>query len=97
MLQAQLMQARAQLAHVRAVSRSFVDQWQLNVEANPNLQSHSSLQSISPQSSLDSCLDGLSVQGFYYEEFPTQACSKQRAPPTELAELQALALKMMKS
>lgn len=99
MLQAQLTQARAKLAHSRAVSRSFIiDQWQTNAEANPNLQSYSSLQSMSPQSSRDCSMDGLSAQGVYdKEELPTQACAKRRAAHCELGELQALALKMMKS
>jgi len=98
MLQEQLMQVRAQLAHGMVASRSFVDQWQRNMETDSTLQAYTNLQSMSPQSSLESSLDGLLVQEMYCkEEIPAQACTKKRAPHNEVGELQALALKMMRS
>ncbi|KAM0945074.1 putative transcription factor AS2-LOB family [Dioscorea sansibarensis] len=57
------------------------------------------MQSMSPQSSLDSyCAEGIIPSCLPSEGvFATQLCTKKKAPFDELGELQALALRMMKS
>ncbi|KAH7691664.1 Lateral organ boundaries LOB domain-containing protein [Dioscorea alata] len=58
------------------------------------------MQSMSPQSSLDSCCaEGILMPSCLSSEgvVTTQLCTKRKAPFDELGELQALALRMMKS
>ncbi|KAK1261054.1 LOB domain-containing protein 16 [Acorus gramineus] len=88
-LQAQLMQVKAQLAHVIAEN-----QWRGNavVPAIPEtLYQHST----SPQSSLD-CVDHHNFEALH-EMYCKMDTAKRRAPHnTDLGELQALALRMMR-
>ncbi|XP_010935757.1 LOB domain-containing protein 16 [Elaeis guineensis] len=99
-LEAQLMQLKAQLAHTIAGSQLSGDQWQGNI-ANPRLQAYSNMQTLYPKRSFD-CVDyssdGMVMQEMGSEEdLPTQHCTKRRAPHNELGELQALALRIMGS
>ncbi|KAJ0963603.1 hypothetical protein J5N97_028725 [Dioscorea zingiberensis] len=113
LLQAQLMQMKAQLAQntVMAASRTSSENhhhhhhhhWQgINSGDHdhhpeglvlPNY-TYACMQSMSPQSSLDSCS---ADQGLIPTSITTQLCAKRRAAMDELGELQALALRMMKS
>ncbi|XP_062024434.1 LOB domain-containing protein 16 [Rosa rugosa] len=108
-LQAQLMQVKAQVAHQNLMnSRTMESQWQGNVNGVTNFPSYPSyMNPISPQSSLDS-IDHSSNDFMNYmqetqsssrsDEFSFQACSKKRAcNSTDLGELQALALRMMRN
>lgn len=109
-LQAQLMQAKAQLAQnlIDQSSRNAENQWispgmglSSPIPVLPNYMNYYS--NISPQSSLDSIehhSDGitgmLEIQS--RDEVATfQPYSKKRPSQTDLSELQALALRMMKN
>ncbi|XP_050366757.1 LOB domain-containing protein 16 [Argentina anserina] len=108
-LQAQLMQVKAQVAHQSLMdSRAMESQWQGNMNGVTNFPSYPSyMNPISPQSSLDS-IDHSSNEAMNYmqeiqsssrsEEFAFQASSKKRAyNGTDLGELQALAVRMMRN
>lgn len=103
------MQVKAQVAHQNLMnSRTMESQWQGNVNGVTNFPSYPSyMNPISPQSSLDS-IDHSSNDVMNYmqetqsssrsDEFSFQACSKKRAyNSTDLGELQALALRMMRN
>lgn len=102
------MQVKAQLAHQNLMdSKNMENQWQGNVNGVTNFPSYSSyMNPISPQSSLDS-IDHSSSDAMNYmqetqncsrEEFSFQGCSMKRAyNSTDLGELQALALRMMRN
>ncbi|XP_039025065.1 LOB domain-containing protein 16-like [Hibiscus syriacus] len=92
-LQAQLMQAKAQLAQTAMNSHNIENLWQGNVCGTvPSVPTF--VNPISPQSSLDRC-DNMSLQSrddhFYVHGYP-----KRRPSNNELGELQALALRMMR-
>ncbi|CAA3013447.1 LOB domain-containing 16 [Olea europaea subsp. europaea] len=108
-LQAQLMQVKAQLAQNLIESRNQENQWpgcNINGGMASSFQNiptnYMNSSSISPQSSLDS-IDhhhgNISMQDFesIRDEVTLQPyCSKKRHSQTDLSELQALALRMMK-
>ncbi|KAF3436179.1 hypothetical protein FNV43_RR23271 [Rhamnella rubrinervis] len=108
-LQAQLMQAKAQLGQNLIESRNMENQSPGYVNAVNNFPSYPSyMNPISPQSSLESMdhnNDGMNhtqeLQSCRSEEYFSlqQACSKKRPNnnTTDLGELQALALRMMRN
>ncbi|KAL2507806.1 LOB domain-containing protein 16 [Forsythia ovata] len=106
-LQAQLMQVKAQLAQNLIESRNQENQWPSNINGASSFPSfatnYMNSSSISPQSSLDSIdhhhQGNISTQDFQSsrDEVSHQPYySKKRPSQTELSELQALALRMMK-
>ncbi|CDP03724.1 unnamed protein product [Coffea canephora] len=106
-LQAQLMQARAQLAHTMIdSSRSAENHWPNNMAAMGPFQTYPTYaNSISPQSSIcslesiDPSSDGIGVQEMMrgLDDISFQAYARKRPSQTDLGELQALALRMMKN
>ncbi|XP_072967898.1 LOB domain-containing protein 16-like [Typha angustifolia] len=98
-LQAQLMQMKAQLATgIKVRPQSSQDQWQDNSTSTPVFQSCSDAQIMHPKGPLG-CKDYCSQGGVVVQEvcFKSDHCTKRRATQNELGELQALALRMMKS
>ncbi|XP_015891463.1 LOB domain-containing protein 16 [Ziziphus jujuba] len=105
-LQAQLMQAKAQLAQNLIESRNMENQWPGFANGGANFPNYGNYRNpISPQSSLESVEhnnDGMSTQELQgcREDFSLlQPCSKKRPnnATTDLGELQALALRMMRN
>ncbi|KAI7991207.1 LOB domain-containing protein 16 [Camellia lanceoleosa] len=107
-LQAQLMQAKAQLAQSLIDSRSLQNQWHENTVGVPSLQTsptYNMMSSmISPQSSVESMDHSFDGMGLMQEiesrdeELCFQPYTKKRpSSQTELGELQALALRMMRN
>ncbi|XAR61124.1 hypothetical protein NMG60_11034741 [Bertholletia excelsa] len=104
-LQAQLMQVKAQLAQSLVDSRSVESQWQGNMIGTSTLPSYfpSYMNSaVSPQSSLESIdrsFDGMGMQEIESkDELSFQPCNKKiKNSQTDLGELQALALRMMRN
>ncbi|XP_044494816.1 LOB domain-containing protein 16-like [Mangifera indica] len=107
MLQAQLMQAKAQLAQNTMDPRSIENQyWVGNTGVVSSFSTNypTYMNSISPQSSFESAdlnNDGMNMQELEScrEDFSFQACPNKKRPcnSTELGELQALALRMMRN
>ena len=102
------MQVKAQLAQNIIDTRQVENQiWPGNMVGVPNFPTYAnptymSLCSVSPQSSLESIdrgnVDGMGVQERERrDEFCFQTCSKKRPSQTDLGELQALALRMMRN
>ncbi|XP_010262266.1 PREDICTED: LOB domain-containing protein 16 [Nelumbo nucifera] len=105
LLQAQLMQVKAQLAHnlVANNTRSLENHWPGNTPAagQTHLTYPTYINSITPQSSPDSVdlNDEVGMQDMHSrEDFPSLPyCDKKRLSHNELSELQALALRMMRN
>ncbi|KAL5561853.1 hypothetical protein UlMin_031600 [Ulmus minor] len=106
-LQAQLMQAKAQLAQNMIDSRSAESRWPAGIVnggvANFPGSYPSYMNSISPQSSLESVEHSNDVMNNAQEiqsreDFYLQSCASKKRPNTnDLGELQALALRMMRN
>ncbi|XWS31453.1 hypothetical protein CRYUN_Cryun23aG0077500 [Craigia yunnanensis] len=102
-LQAQLMQVKAQLAQNAMNSQNIESQWQENLSAVPSIPTYPSyINSISPQSSLESVelnsADSMNMQEIQSrEEFSFQGYPKNRPYNSDLGDLQALALRMMRN
>lgn len=108
-LQAQLMQVKAQLAQNMMDSRNIENhQWTGNtsgVASFPTTYNPAYMNPISPQSSLESAdhnTDGMNMQeidscrdGFSFQAYPNNKI--KRPYNTDLGELQALALRMMRN
>ncbi|XP_021280771.1 LOB domain-containing protein 16-like [Herrania umbratica] len=102
-LQAQLMQVKAQLAQNAMNSHNIESQWQGNLSGLPSIPTYPSyMNPISPQSSLESVepnsADSMNMQEIQSrEEFSFQGYPKKRLYNSDLGELQALALRMMRN
>ncbi|XP_022728193.1 LOB domain-containing protein 16-like [Durio zibethinus] len=102
-LQAQLMQVKAQLAQNVMNSHNIQSQWQGNLPGVPSFPTYASyMNPISPQSSLESVelnsADSMNMQEVQSrEEFSFQGYPKKRPYNSDLGELQALALRMMRN
>ncbi|XVE77899.1 hypothetical protein DITRI_Ditri13aG0100900 [Diplodiscus trichospermus] len=102
-LQAQLMQVKAQLAQNAMNSHNIESQWQGSLSGVPSIPTYPSyMNPISPQSSLESLehnrADSLIMQEIHSrEEFSSQGYPKKRPYNSDLSELQALALRMMRN
>jgi hypothetical protein len=103
-LQAQLMQVKAQLAQSLVDSRNIESQWAGNIGGVPTGPTFPTtyMNPISPQSSLESIdhsNDGMNMQEIqsFREDCLFQACCKKRPFNSDLGELQALALRMMRN
>lgn len=103
-LQAQLMQVKAQLAQTLIDSPRNIEniQWQGNFSGVPSFPTYPTcINPISPQSSLESVNnsnDGMNMQDIQSrEEFAFQSYIKKRPCNSDLSELQALALRMMRN
>ncbi|XVF21620.1 hypothetical protein REPUB_Repub12eG0106100 [Reevesia pubescens] len=105
-LQAQLMQVKAQVAQnaMNNNSHNMDNQWQGNLSGVPSIPTYnpSYMNSISPQSSLESIefnsADSINMQEIQSrEEFRFQGYPKKRPYNSDLGELQALALRMMRN
>ncbi|PIA36480.1 hypothetical protein AQUCO_03400401v1 [Aquilegia coerulea] len=100
-LQAQLMQVRAQLANNLVDARSN-NHWSGNLVGRPHQNQiyPPYMQSISPQSSFDSAdntKDELPIQDMHIrDDLPFQPCTRRRFTQTDLGELQAMAVRMMR-
>ncbi|XP_059625994.1 LOB domain-containing protein 16-like isoform X2 [Cornus florida] len=97
-LQAQLMQLKAQLAQSPVDSQNVGNQWAGNMAGMQSFLGYPSyMNSVSPQSSLESvdvCIDGMGMQEIESRE---ELYTKKRPSQCELGELQELALRMMKN
>ncbi|KAK1266728.1 LOB domain-containing protein 16 [Acorus gramineus] len=92
-LQAQLMQVKAQLTHALAENHRSVaveNPWHGNIVVPTVVPTMICTHSMSPQSSLD-CIDHQNS-----DQQHEMYCKKRRATHTDLGELQALALRMMR-
>ncbi|XP_043711820.1 LOB domain-containing protein 16-like [Telopea speciosissima] len=110
-LQAQLIQAKAQLAHnLAAGSKSLENHWPSRTagpvgggggEVSPQVPYPAYMHSLTPQSSLDfldQSSDGMVIQDMLdRDDIPFQPCAKKRLSTNDLGELQALALRMMRN
>ncbi|KAF5930483.1 hypothetical protein HYC85_031356 [Camellia sinensis] len=103
-LQAQLMQVKSQLAQNVIDSRNAESQWPgNNMVGMPAFQTYPNCMnsSISAQSSLESIVHGIDGMGMQEiqsrDELSFQPYSKKRPSQTDLGELQALALRMMRN
>ncbi|KAL3849949.1 hypothetical protein ACJIZ3_011831 [Penstemon smallii] len=109
-LQAQVVQMKAQMAQNYLIEQSSKNQWTNNMAGGININIGSSspipnnfqnymnnYSNISPQSSLDSCID--IVQRSRNDEIASfqlpYSCCKKRPSEIDLTELQALALRIM--
>lgn len=103
-LQGQLMQMKAQLAQNAMNSHNMESQWQGNLSGGPSIPTYPIyMNPISPQSSLESVelnsADNMNMQEIQSrEEFSNfHGYSRKRPYNSDLGELQALALRMMRN
>ncbi|XWS46947.1 hypothetical protein CRYUN_Cryun14cG0111700 [Craigia yunnanensis] len=102
-LQAQLMQVKAQLTQNAMSSHNIESQWKGNLSDVPSIPTYPNyMNPISPQSSLESVelnsTDSMNMQEIQSrEEFSFQGYPKKRPYNSDLGELQALALRMMRN
>lgn len=110
-MQAQLMQAKAQLAQTMIdSSRSAENHWPYNTGGMGSFQTYPTYSnSISPQSSIcslesniDHCSNGIGGNGMHElmrggDDISFQAYTKKSPSQSDLEELQALAFRMMKN
>ncbi|PIA45312.1 hypothetical protein AQUCO_01700683v1 [Aquilegia coerulea] len=103
-LQTQLMQVKVHMANNLVDSRAFQNHWRDNMveEGLQHMSYPTHMQSISPQSSIDS-VDNNSTDMMEFQnvqandDYQFQTCSKKRMSQSDLGELQALALRMMRN
>ncbi|KAF5196269.1 Lob domain-containing protein [Thalictrum thalictroides] len=103
-LQTQLMQVKVQMANNLVDSRADENHWRGNMveEGLQHMPYPSHMNSISPQSSIDS-VDSNSTDRMEFQnveandDYHFQTSSKKRMPQNDLGELQALALRMMRN
>lgn len=97
------MQVKAQLAQNAMNSHNIESQWQGNLSGLPSIPTYPSyMNPISPQSSLESVelnsADSMNMQEIQSrDEFSFQGYPKKRPCNSDLGELQALALRMMRN